>query len=64
MYLKRSETTTQLVTTGQSAVYEELKASIVPGLLEMLSIPGLGPKKIKAIHELTDWLGERLIEGR
>jgi len=45
------EVITQLVTTGQSAVYEELKADIVPGLLEMLEIPGLGPKKIKAIHE-------------
>jgi DNA polymerase (family 10) len=45
------EVVTQLMTTGTSAVYEELKAGIEPGLIEMLEIPGLGPKKIKAIHE-------------
>lgn len=45
------EVITQLVTSGHSALYDELKAEIAPGLLEMLEIPGLGPKKIKAIHE-------------
>lgn len=42
---------TELVTTGRLAYYEELKASIPPGLLEMLQIPTLGPKKIKALHD-------------
>src|ERR671939_419778 len=42
---------TELVTTGRLAYYEELKASIPQGLLAMLEIPGLGPKKIKALHD-------------
>src|SRR2546425_6777744 len=41
---------TELVTTGKLAYYDELKASIPPGLVEMLSIPGLGPKKIQALQ--------------
>jgi DNA polymerase (family 10) len=41
----------ELVATGRLAYHEELKASIPAGLVAMLSIPGLGPKKIKAIHE-------------
>ena len=31
--------------------YDELKASIPPGLIEMLEIPGLGPKKIQALNQ-------------
>src|SRR5262249_31011350 len=31
--------------------YEELRAATPPGLVLMLEIPGLGPKKIKALHE-------------
>jgi DNA polymerase (family 10) len=42
---------TELATTGKLAYYDELKASIPPGLLEMLQIQGLGPKKVKAMHE-------------
>ncbi|MEY2407828.1 MAG: polymerase [Verrucomicrobiota bacterium] len=42
---------TELVTTGSLKYYEELKASIAPGLVEMLGIPGMGPKKIKALHD-------------
>ena len=42
---------TELVTTGRLKYYEELKASIPPGLVEMLGIPGLGPKKVKAMHD-------------
>jgi DNA polymerase (family 10) len=41
----------ELVTTGRLAYYEELKASIPAGLVAMLDIPGLGPKKIKALRE-------------
>jgi len=50
---------TELVTTGKLAYYDELKASIPPGLREMLEIPGVGPKKIKALH---DKLGISTIE--
>ncbi len=49
----------ELVTTGTLAYYEELKAATPPGLVLMLDIPGLGPKKIKAIH---DELGVETIE--
>jgi DNA polymerase (family 10) len=41
----------ELVTTGRLAYFEELKASVPPGLLEILRIPGLGPKKVKALHD-------------
>jgi DNA polymerase (family 10) len=42
---------TELVTTGKLAYYEDLKASTPPGLLEMMQIPGVGPKKVKALHD-------------
>ena len=42
---------TELVETGKLKYYEELKASIPPGLVEMLDIPGLGPKKIQALNK-------------
>jgi len=41
---------TELVETGRLTYYDELKASLPAGLLEMLAIPGLGPKKIRALH--------------
>ncbi len=50
---------TELVTTGGLAYYEELKAATPPGLVAMLDIPGLGPKKIKALH---DELGIETVE--
>ncbi len=49
----------ELSATGKLAYYEELKASTPPGLVFMLEIPGLGPKKIKALH---DELGIETIE--
>src|SRR5277367_3122182 len=42
---------TELVETGKSKYYDELKASIPPGLMEMLEISGLGPKKIQALNK-------------
>lgn len=42
---------TELVTTGHSSSHEELKASFPAGVMEMAGVPGLGPKKIKAIYE-------------
>jgi DNA polymerase (family X) len=51
---------TEIQTTGRLEFFEELKASIEPGLVEMLQIPGLGPKKIKALH---DKLGVRDVAG-
>ena len=40
-----------LVAKGKSRDYDELRSSIPPGLLEMLTIPGVGPKKVKFLHE-------------
>ena len=42
---------TELVTTGRLKYYEEIKASVPAGLVEMLQIPGMGPKKAKALNE-------------
>jgi DNA polymerase (family 10) len=49
----------ELVHTGRLAYYEDLKKSIPEGLVTMLGIPGLGPKKIKALH---DKLGVETVE--
>ena len=46
-----AEKITTLVTTGDLPYYRELKQSVPQGLLEMLRIPGLGPKKISALHD-------------
>ena len=42
---------TELVTTGKLVYFDELKASIPAGLIALLSIPGLGPKKVKALND-------------
>jgi DNA polymerase (family 10) len=42
---------TELVKTGHLKYYEDLRASIPEGLLAMMDIPALGPKKIKVLHE-------------
>jgi DNA polymerase (family X) len=41
----------ELVTTGRLGYYEELKASFPAGLFALMQIPGLGPKKVKALFE-------------
>ena len=40
-----------LVSTGTLPFYEDLKAKTPPGLLDMLRIPGMGPKKVKALYD-------------
>ncbi|CAA6676580.1 MULTISPECIES: PHP domain-containing protein [unclassified Lentimonas] len=37
--------------SGELAYYTELRASVAPGLIEMLDIPGLGGKKVKKLHD-------------
>jgi DNA polymerase (family 10) len=39
----------ELHTTGKLGFLEKLRGSIAPGLVDMLRIPGLGPKKIAAL---------------
>jgi DNA polymerase (family 10) len=46
--------------TGELPYYTELRASVAPGLIEMLDIPGLGGKKVKKLH---DALGVDTIDG-
>jgi DNA polymerase (family X) len=41
---------TELHSTGRLVFLEQLRASVEPGLVEMLKIPGLGPKKISAVR--------------
>ena len=42
---------TELHTTGRLGFYTKLKDSIPSGLVEILQIPGVGPKKIRALSE-------------
>jgi DNA polymerase (family 10) len=42
---------TTLIKTGELPAYEELKKKVPGGLLAMLRIPGLGPKKAKALYD-------------
>ncbi|MCK4966435.1 histidinol-phosphatase, partial [bacterium] len=49
-----SEKITEAVTTGKMTYYKDLKISIEPGLLDMLKIPGLGPKRIKILNGKLD----------
>ncbi len=41
----------ELVTTGGLAYYEELKASLPSGLITLLEISGLGPRKTRALYQ-------------
>ena len=43
------EKITELVETGKLAYLEELKKSVPPGILEMLRVPSLGPKKVHTL---------------
>ena len=45
------EKVTRLVTTGTLPYHDELKASLPPGLPALLEIQGLGPKKVKRLHD-------------
>ena len=40
----------ELLQTGQITFHQELKAKYPPGLLELLQIPGLGPKKVALFY--------------
>jgi len=49
----------ELCETGSLKYFQELTAEFPPGVLELFSLPGLGAKKIKALH---DKLGINSIE--
>jgi DNA polymerase (family 10) len=42
---------TELYATGKLKAYDELKASMPQGLLEMMRIPGFGPKRAKLLYD-------------
>jgi DNA polymerase (family 10) len=42
---------TELVTTGRMAYLERLRAEVPASLVELLQIPGLGPKSVKQLHD-------------
>ena len=48
---------TELVTTGRLQYYEDLKAATPPGLVAMLDIPGLGPRRSRPCT--TSWASRR-----
>ena len=41
----------ELFNTGQLKYYEQLKQDVPSGLLEIIKIPGVGPKKTKALYD-------------
>ena len=49
-----SKKITELVTAGRLPYYDDLKKSFPPGILELLKIPGMGPKKVKKLYEVLD----------
>ena len=44
----------EIVGTGTCALLEKLKKQLPPAITELLKIPGLGPKRVKALHEALD----------
>ena len=59
----------ELVTTGHMAVYDRLRAEVPPTLVEILEIPGLGPKTVRQLNtelgiETVEDLRRAAEEGR
>jgi DNA polymerase (family 10) len=46
-----TEKITELIKTGKMKYYEDLKKSLPDGLVAMLRIQGLGPKRVKILYE-------------
>ena len=44
----------ELVTSGKSTVLEQLKAGFPPGLEELLTLGGLGPKRVRLLWQKLD----------
>jgi DNA polymerase (family 10) len=42
---------TELALQGQASLHQELRGKIPPGLLDLLQVPGLGPKKARLLFE-------------
>ena len=46
-----SQKITEIITTGTLQKYEELKKEIPEGLMEIITIPGLGPRTVKMLYD-------------
>src|SRR5262249_53485650 len=46
-----AEKIVSLIATGDFPLYRELLAQVPPGLLELLTLPGFGPKRIKLLAD-------------
>ncbi|MDE2304135.1 MAG: DNA polymerase/3'-5' exonuclease PolX [Gammaproteobacteria bacterium] len=44
----------ELATTGRCAALERLRATVPPGLRELLFLPDVGPQRARALHEALD----------
>src|SRR3712207_3210968 len=41
----------EYLSTGKITMLEELRAKVPPGLVELIRVPGLGPKTAKILHD-------------
>ncbi len=46
-----SDKIAELATTGHLGFYDRLAAEVPPGLVELLRVPGVGPKTVRILHE-------------
>ncbi|MBI3749681.1 MAG: hypothetical protein HY262_12680 [Chloroflexi bacterium] len=46
-----SDKLAELATTGRLAFHERLRVEVPPRLVELLQIPGLGPKSVRQLHQ-------------
>lgn len=46
-----AEKITEIVTTGELSLHKQLAKKLPSGLLDLLRIPGLGPKRVKLLHK-------------
>ncbi len=59
----------ELATTGTTALLDELRGQMPPALVEVLRLPGMGPKRVKMLHdklhiETLPQLQKALADGR
>lgn len=40
-----------LIKTGELTLHQELRKKVPPGLMEVMHLPGLGPKRVRQLHE-------------
>lgn len=46
-----AEKIAELATSGELAMLDELREQVPPGVLKLMRVPGLGPKKAAAVHK-------------